>query len=33
LFNQCSEPESLIEFAHQDQATVGSDTRTLENLP
>ena len=25
LFDQFSEPESLVEFAHQDQAAVGSD--------
>ena len=30
LFDQCSEPESLVEFAHQDQAAVGRDAGTLE---
>ena len=30
LFDQFSEPESLVEFAHQDQAAVGGDTGTLE---
>jgi hypothetical protein len=30
LFDQFSEPEPLVEFAHQDQAAVGSDARTLE---
>ena len=30
LLDQCPEPESLVEFAHQDQAAVGSDARTLE---
>ena len=30
LLDQFSEPESLVEFAHQDQAAVGSDPRTLE---
>jgi hypothetical protein len=30
LFDQFSEPESLVEFTHQDQAAVGSDARTLE---
>jgi len=30
LIDQCSEPESLVEFVHQDQAAVGSDARTLE---
>ena len=30
LFDQFSEPESLVEFAHQDQAAVRSDARTLE---
>ena len=28
--DKCSEPESLVEFAHQDQAAVGSDAGTLE---
>jgi hypothetical protein len=30
LFDQFSEPESLVEFAHQDQAAVGSDAGTLD---
>ena len=30
LFDQFSEPESLVEFAHQDQAAVGGDAGTLE---
>jgi hypothetical protein len=30
LFDQFSEPESLVEFPHQDQAAVGSDAGTLE---
>src|SRR5712692_9433924 len=30
LLDQFSEPESLVEFAHQDQAAVGSDARALE---
>ena len=30
LRDQFAEPESLVEFAHQDQAAVGSDARTLE---
>jgi len=30
LFDQFSEPESLVKFAHQDQAAVGSDAGTLE---
>jgi hypothetical protein len=30
LLDQFSEPESLVEFAHQDQAAVGSDPGTLE---
>jgi len=30
LFDQCSEPESLVEFAHQDQAAVGGDAGALE---
>jgi hypothetical protein len=30
LFDQFSEPESLVEFAHQDQAAVGSNAGTLE---
>jgi hypothetical protein len=30
LFDQFSEPESLVEFAHQDQAAVGSNVGTLE---
>jgi len=29
LLDQFSKPESLVEFAHQDQAAVGSDARTL----
>jgi hypothetical protein len=29
-FDQFSEPESLVEFPHQDQAAVGSDAGTLE---
>ena len=28
--DQFTEPEPLVEFAHQDQAAVGSDARTLE---
>jgi hypothetical protein len=31
LFDQCSEPQPLVEFAHQDQAAVGSDAGTLES--
>jgi hypothetical protein len=31
LFDQFSEPESLVKFAHQDQAAVGSDAGTVEN--
>ncbi len=30
LFDQFSEPESLVEFAHQDQAAVGCGPGTLE---
>jgi len=30
LFDQFPEPESLVEFPHQDQAAVGSDAGTLE---
>jgi len=30
LLDQFSKPESLVEFAHQDQAAVGSDARALE---
>jgi hypothetical protein len=30
LFDRFSEPESLVEFAHQDQAAVGSDSAILE---
>jgi len=30
LFDQFSGPESLVEFAHQDQAAVGSDAGALE---
>jgi hypothetical protein len=30
LFDQCSEPESLIKFAHQDEAAVRGDAGTLE---
>ena len=30
LFDQFSEPELLVEFAHQDQAAVGSNAGTLE---
>jgi hypothetical protein len=30
LRDQFTEPEPLVEFAHQDQATVGSDAGTLE---
>ena len=30
LSDQFSEPESLVEFAHQDQAAIGGDARTLE---
>jgi len=30
LFRQFSEPESLVELAHQDQAAVGSTAGTLE---
>jgi hypothetical protein len=30
LLDQFSEPESLVEFAHQDQAAVGGDPGTLE---
>jgi hypothetical protein len=30
LLDQFSEPESLVEFAHQDQAVIGSEARTLE---
>jgi len=30
LVDQFSESESLVEFAHQDQAAVGSDAGTLE---
>jgi len=29
LIDQFPEPEPLVEFAHQDQAAVGSDARTL----
>jgi hypothetical protein len=29
-FDQCSEPESLIEFANEDQAAVRGDAGTLE---
>jgi hypothetical protein len=29
-FDESSEPESLVEFAHQDQAAVGSDAGPLE---
>ena len=30
LLDEFSEPESLVEFAHQDQAAVGGDAGTLE---
>jgi hypothetical protein len=30
FLDQFSEPESLVEFAHQDQPAVGCDARTLE---
>jgi hypothetical protein len=30
LFDQFSEPESLVEFPNQDEAAVGSDAGTLE---
>jgi hypothetical protein len=30
LLDQFSKPESLVEFAHQNQAAVGSDVRALE---
>jgi hypothetical protein len=30
LFDQFSEPESLVELPHQDKAAVGSDAGTLE---
>lgn len=30
LFDQCSEPEPLVEFTHQDQAAVGTDAGTWE---
>jgi len=30
LFHQFPEPESLVEFPHQDQVAVGGDTGTLE---
>jgi hypothetical protein len=30
LFDQFSEPESFVEFAHQDQAAGGSDAGILE---
>jgi hypothetical protein len=30
LFDQISEPASLVEFPHQDQAAVGGDAGTLE---
>lgn len=30
LLDQFSQPESLVEFAHQDQAAIGSDAGTLE---
>ncbi len=33
LFDQFSEPESLVELAHQDQAAVGGDAGTLEIDP
>jgi hypothetical protein len=33
FFDQFSEPEALVEFAHQDQAAIGSDARTLEIDP
>jgi hypothetical protein len=31
LLDQFSEPQSLVEFAHQDQAAVGGDAGTLES--
>ena len=30
LFDQFSQPESLVEFAHPDKTSVGSDVGTLE---
>jgi hypothetical protein len=30
LLDQFSEPQSLVQFAHQDQAAVGGDAETLE---
>jgi hypothetical protein len=30
LFDEFSEPHSFVEFAHQDQAAVGSEAGTLE---
>ncbi len=30
MFDEFSGPDSLVEFAHQDQAAVGSETGTLE---
>jgi hypothetical protein len=30
LLDQFSQPETLVEFAHQDQAAVGSDAGALE---
>jgi len=30
LFDEFSEPDSLVEFAHQDQTAVGGDAGTLE---
>jgi hypothetical protein len=30
LRDQFAEPEPLVEFAHQERASVGSDARTLE---
>jgi hypothetical protein len=31
LFDQFSEPQSLVEFAYQGRAAVGGDTGTLDN--
>jgi len=33
LLDQFSEPESFVELAHQDQAAVGRDARTLKIDP
>ena len=30
MFDEFSEPDSLVEFVHQDQAAVGSEAGTLE---